>query len=115
PVRFSAIAVTTVVADARIAFVTLIIGCAIAVTGELVDPIDRGAHPRVRGSGNTERTIVLRVRTSRAQNEGEGCTGRLVPMFPTFAPSVTTVTYACFWGGSSREPYHHFCPRWPAR
>ena len=45
PVRFSAIAVTTVVADARIAFVTLIIGCAVAVTGELVDPIDRGARP----------------------------------------------------------------------
>src|SRR5699024_5622345 len=45
PLRFSAIAVTTVVADARIAFVTLIIGCAVAVTGELVGPIDGGARP----------------------------------------------------------------------
>lgn len=45
PVRFSAIAAATVVGDAQVAFVTLVVGCVIAVTGELVDPIGRGARP----------------------------------------------------------------------
>lgn len=36
PVRFLAIGVTTVVWDPRVAFVTLVVGCAIAVTSELV-------------------------------------------------------------------------------
>lgn len=42
PTRFSVIAVTTVAGDARVAFVALIIGCAVAVTGELVDPAPQG-------------------------------------------------------------------------
>ncbi|WP_179826207.1 hypothetical protein [Nocardiopsis aegyptia] len=36
--RFLAIAVTATLWDARVAFLTLIVGCAVAVTGELVDP-----------------------------------------------------------------------------
>ncbi|MEV2274157.1 hypothetical protein AB0I72_01105 [Nocardiopsis sp. NPDC049922] len=38
PTRFLTIAVTTTVWDARVAFLTLVVGCALAVTGELVDP-----------------------------------------------------------------------------
>lgn len=45
PVRFVAIAVATVAGDARVAFVTLVIGCVVAVTGELVDPIGREVRP----------------------------------------------------------------------
>ncbi|MGW8530410.1 MULTISPECIES: hypothetical protein [Nocardiopsidaceae] len=44
PTRFLVIAVTATVWDARVAFVTLIVGCAIAVTGELVDPTARGVR-----------------------------------------------------------------------
>ncbi|WP_116245928.1 hypothetical protein [Nocardiopsis sp. FIRDI 009] len=38
PTRFLAIAVAATLWDARVAFLTLIVGCALAVTGELVDP-----------------------------------------------------------------------------
>lgn len=38
PTRFLVIAVATVAVDARIAFLSLIVGCAVAITGELVDP-----------------------------------------------------------------------------
>ncbi|MGQ4271849.1 hypothetical protein ACUALU_28040, partial [Nocardiopsis changdeensis] len=38
PVRFLAIAVTATLWDPRISFVTLIVGCAIAITTALVDP-----------------------------------------------------------------------------
>ncbi|MFI6574537.1 hypothetical protein ACIBFB_01960 [Nocardiopsis sp. NPDC050513] len=41
PTRFLTIAVTTTVWDARVAFLTLVVGCALAVTGELVDPTAR--------------------------------------------------------------------------
>lgn len=41
PVRFLAIAVTTFVWDPRVAFVTLVVGCTIAVTSELVGAGDR--------------------------------------------------------------------------
>lgn len=41
PMRFLAIGVTTVVWDPRVAFVTLVIGCAIAVTSELVGAGDQ--------------------------------------------------------------------------
>ena len=41
PARFLVIAVTATLWDARVAFVTLIVGCTIAVTGELVDPTAR--------------------------------------------------------------------------
>ncbi|MEE2041069.1 hypothetical protein Q8791_27985 [Nocardiopsis sp. CT-R113] len=41
PTRFLVIAVTATLWDARVAFVTLIVGCTIAVTGELVDPTAR--------------------------------------------------------------------------
>ena len=44
PIRFLVIAVTVTVWDARLAFVSLIVGCAVAVTGELVDPSSRGAR-----------------------------------------------------------------------
>ncbi|MFJ9554949.1 hypothetical protein ACIRPH_14110 [Nocardiopsis sp. NPDC101807] len=44
PTRFLVIAVTATVWDARVAFVTLIVGCAIAVTAELVDPTARGVR-----------------------------------------------------------------------
>jgi hypothetical protein len=44
PTRFLVIAVTATLWDARVAFVTLIVGCAIAVTGELVDPAARGVR-----------------------------------------------------------------------
>ncbi|WP_433699908.1 hypothetical protein [Nocardiopsis sp. CA-288880] len=44
PTRFLVIAVTATLWDARVAFVTLIVGCAIAVTGELVDPTARGVR-----------------------------------------------------------------------
>ncbi|MBR8741724.1 hypothetical protein [Nocardiopsis sp. MG754419] len=43
PTRFLVIAVATVAWDARIAFVSLIVGCAVAITGELVDPTSNGA------------------------------------------------------------------------
>jgi hypothetical protein len=36
--RFLVIAVTATLWDARVAFLTLIVGCVVAVTGELVDP-----------------------------------------------------------------------------
>ncbi|MET9708854.1 hypothetical protein ACFW3Z_02210 [Nocardiopsis alba] len=42
PTRFLVIAVATTLWDARIAFVSLIVGCAVAITGELVDPSSRG-------------------------------------------------------------------------
>ncbi|MFD3688068.1 hypothetical protein ACFWTE_24995 [Nocardiopsis sp. NPDC058631] len=41
PTRFLVIAVTATLWDARVAFVTLIVGCTVAVTGELVDPAAR--------------------------------------------------------------------------
>ena len=41
PVRFLAIVVTTIVWDPRVAFVTLVVGCTIAVTSELVGAGDR--------------------------------------------------------------------------
>lgn len=44
PIRFLVIAVTVTAWDARLAFVSLIVGCAVAVTGELVDPSSRGAR-----------------------------------------------------------------------
>ncbi|MFD6951920.1 hypothetical protein A6A08_10670 [Nocardiopsis sp. TSRI0078] len=45
PARFLTVAVTATLWDARVAFVTLVIGCAVAVTARLVDPSDRGACP----------------------------------------------------------------------
>ena len=44
PVRFLVIAVAVTAWDARLAFVSLIVGCVVAVTGELVDPSSRGAR-----------------------------------------------------------------------
>lgn len=44
PTRFLVIAVTATLWDARVAFVTLVVGCAIAVTGELVDPTAKGVR-----------------------------------------------------------------------
>lgn len=44
PTRFLVIAVATVAMDARIAFLSLVIGCAVAITGELVDPSSQGAR-----------------------------------------------------------------------
>ncbi|MBB5492809.1 hypothetical protein [Nocardiopsis metallicus] len=44
PIRFLVIAVATVAVDARIAFLSLIVGCAVAITGELVDPSSRGGR-----------------------------------------------------------------------
>jgi hypothetical protein len=41
PTRFLVIAVATVAVDARIAFLSLIVGCVVAITGELVDPSSR--------------------------------------------------------------------------
>ncbi|MDE3721140.1 hypothetical protein PWG71_07045 [Nocardiopsis sp. N85] len=38
PVRFLAIAVTATLWDARVSFITLIVGCVVAVTAALVDP-----------------------------------------------------------------------------
>lgn len=38
PVRFLAIAVTATLWDARVAFVTLVVGCVVAVTAQLADP-----------------------------------------------------------------------------
>ncbi|WP_017570845.1 hypothetical protein [Nocardiopsis halotolerans] len=38
PVRFAAIAVAATLGDARVAFVTLIVGCVVAATAHLVDP-----------------------------------------------------------------------------
>ncbi|MCY9785678.1 hypothetical protein KIK06_17470 [Nocardiopsis sp. EMB25] len=43
PTRFLVIAVAATAWDARVAFLTLIVGCALAVTGELVDPTAREA------------------------------------------------------------------------
>lgn len=45
PTRFLVIAVATVAFDARIAFLSLVVGCVIAITGELVDPSSREARP----------------------------------------------------------------------
>lgn len=42
PFRFLVIAVAVTAWDARLAFVSLIIGCAVAITGELIDPVSRG-------------------------------------------------------------------------
>lgn len=42
PSRFLVIAVAVTVWDARLAFVSLIIGCAVAITGELIDPSSAG-------------------------------------------------------------------------
>lgn len=44
PTRFLVIAVATVALDARIAFLSLVVGCAVAITGELVDPSSREAR-----------------------------------------------------------------------
>jgi hypothetical protein len=44
PARFLVITVATVALDARIAFLSLIVGCAVAITGELVDPSSREAR-----------------------------------------------------------------------
>ncbi|MCK9870728.1 hypothetical protein MRI28_13965 [Nocardiopsis dassonvillei] len=38
PVRFLAIAVTATLWDARVAFVTLVVGCVVAATAQLADP-----------------------------------------------------------------------------
>ncbi|WP_026117418.1 hypothetical protein [Nocardiopsis alkaliphila] len=42
PIRFLVIAVTTMVWDARLAFVGLIVGCVLAITHELADPASQG-------------------------------------------------------------------------
>lgn len=44
PTRFLVIAVAVVALDARIAFLSLVVGCAVAITGELVDPSSREAR-----------------------------------------------------------------------
>lgn len=43
PVRFTVVAVAATLWDARVAFVTLIFGCAVAITAHLVGPTDPGA------------------------------------------------------------------------
>ncbi|WP_026118946.1 hypothetical protein [Nocardiopsis ganjiahuensis] len=43
PTRFLVIAVATVALDARVAFLSLVVGCGVAITGELVDPSSREA------------------------------------------------------------------------
>lgn len=43
PVRFTVVAVAATLWDARVAFVTLVFGCAVAITAHLVDPADHGA------------------------------------------------------------------------
>ncbi|MFE9242636.1 hypothetical protein [Nocardiopsis sp. NPDC006938] len=45
PTRFLVIAVATIAVDARIAFLSLVVGCAVAITGELVDPSARETRP----------------------------------------------------------------------
>ncbi|GHC76621.1 hypothetical protein GCM10007079_13090 [Nocardiopsis terrae] len=44
PTRFLVIAVAATVGDARLVFLSLIVGCAVAITGELVDPSSRGVR-----------------------------------------------------------------------
>ena len=44
PTRFLVIAVATMALDARVAFLSLVIGCGVAITGELVDPSSREAR-----------------------------------------------------------------------
>ncbi|PWV44937.1 hypothetical protein [Nocardiopsis sp. L17-MgMaSL7] len=45
PTRFLVIAVATVAFDARIAFLSLVVGCAVAITGELVGTSSRESRP----------------------------------------------------------------------
>ncbi|OOC55409.1 MULTISPECIES: hypothetical protein [Nocardiopsis] len=44
PARFLTVAVTATLWDARVTFVTLVVGCAVAVTARFADPADHGAR-----------------------------------------------------------------------